>query len=69
MSKPITVFGLTPGQRNRENCVWCNRQLGDDAVPAGIAVGYSGPHDLSVPVNACPDTDRCTAPRPEKVRA
>jgi hypothetical protein len=49
-----TVFALTRGQRNGSRCVWCGRALGDDAVPAGIAVGYWGAHNLSVGVYACP---------------
>lgn len=49
-----TVFALTRGQRNGTRCVWCGRALGDDAVPAGIAVGYWGAHNLSVGVYACP---------------
>jgi len=49
-----TIWGLTYGQRNRTKCVWCALPLGDDAVPAGIAVGYWGAHNRSVPVDSCP---------------
>ena len=49
------VWALTRGQRDRTHCVWCGRVLGEDAVPAGVARGYLGPHDLSTPVRCCPD--------------
>ena len=50
-----TVWDLTRGQRDGSHCVWCGRVLDDDAVPAGIARGYWGAHNLSVGVSACPD--------------
>lgn len=56
-----TVWVLTPGQRNGTRCVWCVRDLGDDAVHAGIAVGYWGAHNRSIGVYACPD---CVSPQP-----
>lgn len=49
-----TVWALTREQRSGQRCVWCGRSLGADAVPAGIAVGYWGAHNRSVPVVACP---------------
>ena len=49
-----TVWHLRRGQRERTHCVWCGQKLGDDAVPAGTAVGYWGAHNLSVPVDSCP---------------
>lgn len=50
-----TVFALTRAQRNGTRCVWDGKPLTKDAVPAGIAVGYWGAHNLSVTVYACPD--------------
>ncbi|MDX3294589.1 hypothetical protein PV569_12825 [Streptomyces scabiei] len=49
-----TVWRLTPGQREATHCVWCSRPLGDDAIRAGLAVGYWGAHNRSVGVYACP---------------
>jgi hypothetical protein len=48
------VFYLSSGARNGTHCVWCALPLGDDAVPAGIAVGYWGAHNRSITVLACP---------------
>ncbi|WP_143674252.1 hypothetical protein [Streptomyces caniscabiei] len=48
-----TMWQLTRAQRNAEHCVWCCLPLGDDAVYAGIAVGYWGAHNRSVGVYAC----------------
>lgn len=50
-----SVFCLTRGQRSGQRCVWCGRGLDDASAPAGIARGYWGAHDLSVPVWACPE--------------
>lgn len=50
-----TVWELTYDQRMRTRCVWCARELGDDAVPAGKAVGYWGAHNRSTPVDSCPE--------------
>jgi hypothetical protein len=49
-----TMWVLTRAQRSRQRCVWCAKLLGADAVPAGIAVGYWGAHNRSVPVDSCP---------------
>ncbi|MDX2639927.1 hypothetical protein [Streptomyces stelliscabiei] len=50
-----TVWQLTRGQRDAENCVWCGRLLDDSAVRVGLAVGYWGAHNRSVGVYSCPD--------------
>jgi hypothetical protein len=49
-----TVWQLTYDQRMRIRCVWCALPLGDDAIPAGTAVGYWGAHNRSTPVDSCP---------------
>lgn len=53
-----TVWALTRGQRDGTRCVWCSQPLDDNAVQAGIAVGYWGAHNLSVGVYQCPTTHR-----------
>ncbi|MEV6589352.1 hypothetical protein [Streptomyces acidicola] len=53
--KPPSVHELSYGQCAGWNCVWCGTKLTIGAVSAGIAEGYSGAHDLSVEVFACPD--------------
>ncbi|KFG08210.1 hypothetical protein [Streptomyces scabiei] len=45
-----TVWKLTPGQREATHCVWCGLPLDDDAIRAGLAVGYWGAHNRSVGV-------------------
>lgn len=50
-----TVWQLTRDQREGTRCVWCGTVLGDDAVYAGIAVGYWGAHNRSVGAYSCPD--------------
>lgn len=57
-----TVWDLTRAQRDGTHCVWCGRPLDDNAVLAGIAVGYWGPHNLSVAVYQCPDTKQGDTP-------
>lgn len=54
-----TVWQLTPGQRDATHCVWCSQRLGDDAIRAGLAVGYWGAHNRSVGVYRHPD---CPSP-------
>ncbi|MEU6802512.1 hypothetical protein [Streptomyces neyagawaensis] len=49
-----TVWRLSRPVRDGTRCVWCSHPLGDDSVPAGIARGYWGAHNLSVMVYACP---------------
>jgi hypothetical protein len=49
-----TVFALTRAQRDGTRCVWDGKPLHGGGVPAGIAVGYWGAHNLSVTVYACP---------------
>lgn len=52
-----TVWRLSRDVRERKRCVWCFLPLDDDSVPAGIARGYWGAHNLSVTVYAhreCP---------------
>ncbi|OXS35364.1 hypothetical protein CHR28_10170 [Streptomyces sp. XY006] len=50
---PPPVSDLTYGQYQGWNCCWCNARLTGGAVPAGIAQGASGAHDLSMQVYAC----------------
>jgi hypothetical protein len=57
------VTDLTFGQSAGWNCVWCRAPLTTGAVSAGIAEGYSGAHDLSVEVYACPA--HANGPTPE----
>lgn len=52
-----TVWNLSRPVRDGKHCVRCFLPLDDDAVPAGIARGYWGAHNLSVTVYAhreCP---------------
>lgn len=49
-----TVWRLTPHERDGKRCVRCGAELGDDAIRAGIAVGYWGAHNRSVAVYECP---------------
>lgn len=62
-----TVWALTRDQRDGTRCVWCGLKCGDDAVPAGIAVGYWGAHNRSVGVLAC--LDCAPAPQDQKTGA
>lgn len=52
-----TVWALTRGERDGTHCVRCFTRLGDEVVPAGIARGYWGAHDLSVTVYAHPECE------------
>ncbi|MDX2837958.1 hypothetical protein PV377_02890 [Streptomyces ipomoeae] len=45
---------LTHGQYRGWNCVWCDVRLTTGAVSQGRAEGWSGAHDLSAEVWACP---------------
>ena len=54
-----TVWRLTPDERDGKRCIWCGVELGADAIPAGIAIGYWGAHNRSVRVDSCPD---CSLP-------
>jgi hypothetical protein len=53
-----TVWQLTRGQREATHCVRCGTPLGEDAIRAGLAVGYWGAHDRSVAVYQCPTTEQ-----------
>ncbi|MFM9777109.1 hypothetical protein [Streptomyces scabiei] len=60
-----TLWQLTPRQREAIDCVWCYQPLGDDAIRAGLAVGYWGAHNRSVGVYqhpTCPDLTTKASP-------
>ncbi|WP_157878005.1 hypothetical protein [Streptomyces torulosus] len=56
-----TVWALSRPVRDGVRCLRCSLPLDDERVPAGIARGYWGAHDLSVTVYAHP---ACMSPRP-----
>lgn len=50
-----TVWALSRAVRDGLRCLRCSLPLDDERVPAGIARGYWGAHDLSVTVYAHPE--------------